>query len=272
MAIMESDVIVAYISGIGRGPTQTELSEALASGASDAKELFTWLRSNNAESYFNIPTRHFTLALNIITNWTGMDYNQANKWVDALYEDLEAGTVDTNDAHIQFLGIFNNIELDISGIYDDASVDSTLVAAINSISTTGATISRMKGLIRRKYNEAYTRLNPEYSMDEEGNLIDSVIRADASISVADITSNVTVTEGIVTGSGVFDKIMETVNAHINNQYQLDRLTGSDFATVYSNSLNAVLQLSFNFVVNRAVSEEGIKLTRANVDLTKRKTI
>ena len=45
-------------------------------------------------------------------------------------------------------------------------------------------------------------------------------------------SGLTVTNNVVTGSGVFDDLMEAVTTHLEAQYQLGRITGGDFATVY----------------------------------------
>ena len=45
-------------------------------------------------------------------------------------------------------------------------------------------------------------------------------------------SSVTTTNNVITGTGVFDDLMESVTAHLEAQFQLGRITGTDFATVY----------------------------------------
>ena len=36
---------------------------------------------------------------------------------------------------------------------------------------------------------------------------------------------------VVTGTGIFDDLMEAVNIHLDAQFQLGRITGADYATV-----------------------------------------
>lgn len=72
----------------------------------------------------------------------------------------------------------------------------------------------------------------------------------ADINVDDITNS--------GGTGVFDKLMESINGQIETQYLSNRITGSDYATVYLGSLQAALSQSIQF----AMQEE---LTEAQVD-------
>ena len=50
----------------------------------------------------------------------------------------------------------------------------------------------------------------------------------------------TVTNNVVSGTGVFDDLMEAVTIHLEAQYQLGRITGSDFATVYLGAMQSAL--------------------------------
>lgn len=59
------------------------------------------------------------------------------------------------------------------------------------------------------------------------------------------------------GTGVFDKLMEAVNNNILAQYNANRITNSDYATVYLGSLQAVLTQSIQFVLQEQVSEAQI---------------
>jgi len=36
---------------------------------------------------------------------------------------------------------------------------------------------------------------------------------------------------VVTGTGIFDDLMEAVNIHLDAQFHLGRITGADYATV-----------------------------------------
>jgi hypothetical protein len=48
---------------------------------------------------------------------------------------------------------------------------------------------------------------------------------------------------VVTGTGVFDDLMEAVNTHLEAQFQLGRITGTDYATVYLGAMQAALAQS-----------------------------
>lgn len=51
------------------------------------------------------------------------------------------------------------------------------------------------------------------------------------------------------GVGVFDTLMRTVKLHLQDEYDSQRITGHEYATVYLGALNAVLQTSAQFLVN-----------------------
>jgi hypothetical protein len=60
----------------------------------------------------------------------------------------------------------------------------------------------------------------------------------ASVKLADLTTEiVTPTEG----TGIFDILLEKMETRIQEQYDAGRITGSDFATVYLGTVQAVLQ-------------------------------
>lgn len=87
-----------------------------------------------------------------------------------------------------------------------------------------------------------------------------------TITVANLTTNVaTSATYVVTGDGVFDDLMETVNAHLDAQFKLGRITGSDYATVYLGAMQAALQQSVAFVL-------GAEKTNAEVALITQKEI
>jgi hypothetical protein len=61
----------------------------------------------------------------------------------------------------------------------------------------------------------------------------------------------------VGATGVFDKLMASVNSNIQLQYEEGRITNNDYANVYLGSLQAVLQQSIQFVLQEQVSEVQI---------------
>ena len=56
------------------------------------------------------------------------------------------------------------------------------------------------------------------------------------------------TTGTTAGAGVFDVLMRSVKAQLDAEYQANRIKGSEYATVYLGSLQAVLQTSLQMVL------------------------
>jgi hypothetical protein len=70
-----------------------------------------------------------------------------------------------------------------------------------------------------------------------------------AITIANLTASVsTDASNVVTGTGVFDDMMETVNAHMAAQFNLGRITGSDYATVYLTAMQATVQQAVAYTV------------------------
>ena len=70
-----------------------------------------------------------------------------------------------------------------------------------------------------------------------------------SITIANLTAGVsTDANNVVTGTGVFDDMRETVNAHMAAQFNLGRITGSDYATVYLTAMQATVQQAVAYVI------------------------
>ena len=70
-----------------------------------------------------------------------------------------------------------------------------------------------------------------------------------SISIVNLTQNVvTSADNIVTGTGIFDDMMTTVNAHMAAQFNLGRITGSDYATVYLTAIQATVQQAVAYTI------------------------
>ena len=70
-----------------------------------------------------------------------------------------------------------------------------------------------------------------------------------AISIVNLTQNVvTSADNIVTGTGIFDDMMTTVNAHMAAQFNLGRITGSDYATVYLTAIQATVQQAVTFTI------------------------
>ena len=94
------------------------------------------------------------------------------------------------------------------------------------------------------------------------------------ITIEDITT------GSVSGTGIFDKLMQTINLHLLNEFQADRITKSDYGQVYVSALNATLQQAIQFELSKdqaaiqaatlAAQYELIALQKAQLQLQNEK--
>ena len=80
------------------------------------------------------------------------------------------------------------------------------------------------------------------------------------IELTDLT-NGSITNQEWQGTGVFDKLMSAVNKNIEVQYQKGRITGSDYAQVYMQSLQATLQQAVEFLLRKDLTEAQIEIAR-----------
>lgn len=88
-----------------------------------------------------------------------------------------------------------------------------------------------------------------------------------TISISDLTSNVltdAVTQ-VVSGDGVLDDMMETVNAHLEAQFQAGRITGTDYATVYLTAIQATVQQAVTFVLGMESTNAQVLMTTAQTN-------
>lgn len=93
------------------------------------------------------------------------------------------------------------------------------------------------------------------------------VEPDYSIDILDITANVTVDANhVVTGDGIFDDLMETVNKHIKAEYDSTRINGTDYSTVYLGALTKVLEQSIKFVLEKDNAGLKAKVTEKNSDV------
>ena len=81
----------------------------------------------------------------------------------------------------------------------------------------------------------------------------------ADILLSDLTNANSVTNGISNGTGALDKLMNTINLYIDDQYNRGRIKGTDYANVLLNSIQSVLSASLQFILNEKVNEAQIAL-------------
>lgn len=80
------------------------------------------------------------------------------------------------------------------------------------------------------------------------------------IEITDLTNGSNVNQEWQ-GTGVFDKLMSAVNKNIEIQYQKGRITGSDYAQAYTQSLQATLQQAVEFLLRKDLTEAQIDIAR-----------
>ena len=97
--------------------------------------------------------------------------------------------------------------------------------------------------------------------------------SDEIVKIEDLTSNVVMDSNTfeVSGDGIFDKLMETINTHISAQYKAQRLRADNVATVYVGVVPTVLQESIKFLLQRKNSTQQLKVLEAQEELYRRQT-
>jgi hypothetical protein len=58
----------------------------------------------------------------------------------------------------------------------------------------------------------------------------------------------------VDGTGVFDALMRTVDAHLESQFQKSRITGASYAQTYLGAMQAAMSTSLEFLVRKEVAD------------------
>lgn len=58
------------------------------------------------------------------------------------------------------------------------------------------------------------------------------------------------TQGIAGGTGVFDKLMVANKAHLEQEFNLQRIRGADYATVYLGVLDSTMKIALDFFVQQ----------------------
>ena len=90
------------------------------------------------------------------------------------------------------------------------------------------------------------------------------------VTIDELTANVVVdSQNVVTGTGVFDDIMETVNKHIVAQYTAGRLKAENVATLYVGIVPTVLSESVKFLLQRKTNTQQLRVLEAQEALYER---
>lgn len=99
-------------------------------------------------------------------------------------------------------------------------------------------------------------------------LVEYRAESDRIFKIEELTSNVEMDPATfeVTGDGVFDSIMRTLNVHMLAQYKAQRLKAENFATVYVGVVPTVLQESMKFIMQKDSLMKDIEVKQANIDV------
>ena len=81
----------------------------------------------------------------------------------------------------------------------------------------------------------------------------------ADILLADLTNATSVTDGTSNGTGALDRLMNTINLYLDDQYTRGRIKGTDYANVLLGSIQSVLSASLQFTLAEKVNEAQIAL-------------
>lgn len=85
------------------------------------------------------------------------------------------------------------------------------------------------------------------------------------IDVKEFTDNVTTNAGFeVTGTGIFDALMDTATKHLTAQLDAGRLRGEDYATAYIQVYTATLQAALQAWLQKGIAEKQLELLEAQV--------
>ena len=68
------------------------------------------------------------------------------------------------------------------------------------------------------------------------------------------------------GSAIFDVLIKAVNENINIQYEQNRITGSDYSTVYLGSIETCIKEAINFLLQKEAIESDAKVKEAEIAL------
>ena len=91
-----------------------------------------------------------------------------------------------------------------------------------------------------------------------------------AIIIDELTSNVvTTTAGIVktvTGYGIFDQLMGTVNTHANAQFAMGRIKGTEYSAFYLGAMQVALTESVKIFLQGDIAAKNVEVLEAQREL------
>lgn len=80
------------------------------------------------------------------------------------------------------------------------------------------------------------------------------------------------TEADLAGNGVFDVLMRSVKAHLDEEFSRNRIKGSEYSTVYLGALTAVLDQGMQFLLTKDKQALDAQLVQAQIALVQQQTL
>lgn len=77
------------------------------------------------------------------------------------------------------------------------------------------------------------------------------------------------TEGTLTGKGVFDVLLQTLRLHLDREFTSNRITGTAYATVYSQAITAFLAQATQYALAKAKLPLELQLLQEQISLTQK---
>lgn len=77
------------------------------------------------------------------------------------------------------------------------------------------------------------------------------------------------TEGTLTGKGVFDVLLQTLRLHLDREFNNNRITGTAYATVYSQAITAFLAQAAQYAISKAKLPLELQLLQEQINLTQK---
>lgn len=74
-----------------------------------------------------------------------------------------------------------------------------------------------------------------------------------------------VTDGCPSGSGVFDELMRSVKAHLQEEYDAQRIRGSEYTQAYTAALQGAMQQAIQWQLQAAISENQALLIAEQIE-------
>src|SRR5574343_1016753 len=77
------------------------------------------------------------------------------------------------------------------------------------------------------------------------------------------------TEGSLTGKGVFDVLLQTLRLHLDREFNSNRITGTAYATVYSQAITSFLAQAAQYAISKAKLPLELQLLQEQITLVQK---